>query len=150
MIPISSLQPSKIQDCQLLFPASKLRKICFEALIMIFKFHLQLALLATYTGDPFLALYHCIRSLAVKEPFPDAWNNLMLLFEEVMSKDFLLDFILLFSSKRNLKYVISLMIFPPSAVIPFESTGLKQLFIVSCESAEQVIYFAFIFQWSSP
>ncbi|XP_060191228.1 nonsense-mediated mRNA decay factor SMG7-like [Lycium barbarum] len=44
--------------------------------------HNQLALLSTYTGDPFLALYHCIRSLAVKEPFPDAWNNLMLLFEE--------------------------------------------------------------------
>lgn len=43
----------------------------------------QLALLATYVGDSFLALYHCIRSLAVKEPFPDAWNNLMLLFEKV-------------------------------------------------------------------
>ncbi|CAN4078919.1 unnamed protein product [Withania somnifera] len=47
--------------------------------------HNQLALLATYTGDPFLALYHCVRSLAVKEPFPDAWNNLMLLFEESRS-----------------------------------------------------------------
>lgn len=44
--------------------------------------HNQLALLATYIGDPFLALYHCIRSLAVKEPFPDAWRNIMLLFEE--------------------------------------------------------------------
>ncbi|XP_027111809.1 nonsense-mediated mRNA decay factor SMG7-like [Coffea arabica] len=44
--------------------------------------HNQLALLATYVGDAFLALYHCTRSLAVKEPFPDAWNNLMLLFEE--------------------------------------------------------------------
>lgn len=44
--------------------------------------HNQLALLATYTGDAFLALYHCIRSLAVKEPFPDAWRNIMLLFEE--------------------------------------------------------------------
>jgi hypothetical protein len=41
----------------------------------------QLALLATYVGDDFLALYHCVRSLAVKEPFPDAWDNLMLLFE---------------------------------------------------------------------
>ncbi|WCJ27055.1 Nonsense-mediated mRNA decay factor SMG7-like [Euphorbia peplus] len=41
----------------------------------------QLAVLATYVGDEFLALYHCIRSLAVKEPFPDARNNLMLLFE---------------------------------------------------------------------
>ncbi|KAF5729091.1 hypothetical protein HS088_TW21G01248 [Tripterygium wilfordii] len=41
----------------------------------------QLAVLATYVGDEFLALYHCIRSLAVKEPFPDAWNNLILLFE---------------------------------------------------------------------
>ncbi|CAA3025828.1 SMG7L [Olea europaea subsp. europaea] len=44
--------------------------------------HNQLALLATYVGDAFLALYHCIRSLAVQEPFPDSWNNLMLLFEE--------------------------------------------------------------------
>uniref|UniRef100_A0A7N0TK28 Uncharacterized protein n=1 Tax=Kalanchoe fedtschenkoi TaxID=63787 RepID=A0A7N0TK28_KALFE len=42
----------------------------------------QLALLATYVGDEFLALFHCIRSLAVKEPFPDAWSNLMLLFEK--------------------------------------------------------------------
>ncbi|XP_065877885.1 nonsense-mediated mRNA decay factor SMG7-like [Euphorbia lathyris] len=41
----------------------------------------QLAVLATYVGDEFLALYHCIRSLAVREPFPDARNNLMLLFE---------------------------------------------------------------------
>ncbi|KAJ0018645.1 hypothetical protein Pint_10547 [Pistacia integerrima] len=41
----------------------------------------QLAVLATYVGDEFLALYHCIRSLAVKEPFPDAHNNLILLFE---------------------------------------------------------------------
>lgn len=44
--------------------------------------HNQLALLATYVGDAFLAVYHCTRSLAVKEPFPDSWNNLMLLFEE--------------------------------------------------------------------
>lgn len=42
----------------------------------------QLALLATYVGDDFLALYHCVRSLAIKEPFPDAWDNLMLLFEK--------------------------------------------------------------------
>lgn len=41
----------------------------------------QLAVLATYVGDEFLALYHCVRSLAVKEPFPDAWDNLILLFE---------------------------------------------------------------------
>ncbi|PSS10226.1 Protein SMG7L like [Actinidia chinensis var. chinensis] len=42
----------------------------------------QLALLATYVGDDFIALYHCIRSLAAKEPFPDAWDNLILLFEK--------------------------------------------------------------------
>nr|XP_043627023.1 protein SMG7L [Erigeron canadensis] len=42
----------------------------------------QLALLATYIGDDFLALYHCVRSLAVKEPFPDARDNIMLLFEK--------------------------------------------------------------------
>ena len=46
--------------------------------------YLQLAVLATYIGDEFLALYHCVRSLAVKEPFPDAWNNLILLFEKVI------------------------------------------------------------------
>jgi hypothetical protein len=46
-------------------------------------FNFQLAVLATYVGDEFLALYHCIRSLAVKDPFPDAWNNLFLLFERV-------------------------------------------------------------------
>lgn len=45
--------------------------------------NLQLALLATYLGDELLALYHCIRSLAVKDPFPDAWDNLILLFEKV-------------------------------------------------------------------
>jgi len=39
--------------------------------------------LATYVGDEFLALYHCVRSLAVKEPFPDAWDNLILLFDRV-------------------------------------------------------------------
>ncbi|XP_039048500.1 protein SMG7L-like [Hibiscus syriacus] len=47
----------------------------------------QLAVLATYVGDEFLALYHCVRSLAVKEPFPDAWNNLILLFERNRSSD---------------------------------------------------------------
>lgn len=47
--------------------------------------HNQLALLSTYVGDEFLALYHCIRSLAVKEPFPDARNNLMLLLEKSRS-----------------------------------------------------------------
>ncbi|WRX28057.1 DNA/RNA-binding domain [Theobroma cacao] len=45
----------------------------------------QLAVLATYVGDEFLALYHCVRSLAVKEPFPDAQNNLILLFERSRS-----------------------------------------------------------------
>jgi len=44
---------------------------------------MQLAVLATYIGDDFLALYHCVRSLAVKEPFPDAWDNLILLLEKV-------------------------------------------------------------------
>ncbi|CAL0309335.1 unnamed protein product [Lupinus luteus] len=42
----------------------------------------QATVLATYIGDEFLALYHCVRSLAVKEPFPDAWKNLILLFEK--------------------------------------------------------------------
>lgn len=40
--------------------------------------------MATYVGDEFLALYHCVRSLAVKEPFPGAENNLRLLFEKVI------------------------------------------------------------------
>ncbi|KGN64688.1 protein SMG7L [Cucumis sativus] len=43
--------------------------------------HNQLAVLATYVNDQFLAMYHCVRSSAVKEPFPDAWDNLILLFE---------------------------------------------------------------------
>ncbi|KAJ1386650.1 Tetratricopeptide-like helical domain superfamily [Sesbania bispinosa] len=47
----------------------------------------QLAVLATYIGDDFLALYHCVRSLAVKEPFPDAWDNLILLLEKNRSSD---------------------------------------------------------------
>ena len=45
---------------------------------------MKLAVLATYVGDEFLALYHCVRSLAVKEPFPGASNNLLLLFEKVI------------------------------------------------------------------
>ncbi|KAI7987172.1 Protein SMG7L [Camellia lanceoleosa] len=48
----------------------------------------KLALLATYVGDDYIALYHCIRSLAIKEPFPDAWDNLILLFEKVISFTF--------------------------------------------------------------
>ncbi|KAF9589870.1 hypothetical protein IFM89_029110 [Coptis chinensis] len=44
--------------------------------------HNQLAVLAVYVGDELLALYHCMRSLAIKEPFPDAWDNLILLFEK--------------------------------------------------------------------
>lgn len=47
--------------------------------------HNQLALLATYMGDHFLTSYHCIRSLAVKEPFPDARENLILPFQTNMS-----------------------------------------------------------------
>ncbi|MED6135597.1 hypothetical protein PIB30_047982 [Stylosanthes scabra] len=42
----------------------------------------QLAVLATYIGDDFLAVYYCVRSLAVKEPFPDAWDNLIFLLEK--------------------------------------------------------------------
>ncbi|XP_062013132.1 nonsense-mediated mRNA decay factor SMG7-like isoform X1 [Rosa rugosa] len=42
----------------------------------------QLAVLAMYIGDELLALYHCIRSLAVKNPFPEAKDNLTLLFEK--------------------------------------------------------------------
>ncbi|XP_043689295.1 protein SMG7L isoform X2 [Telopea speciosissima] len=49
--------------------------------------HNQLAVLAIYIGDEFLALYHCIRSLAVKNPFPDAWDNLNLLFEKNRSSN---------------------------------------------------------------
>lgn len=74
----------------------------------------------------------------------------MLLFEEVMSKDFP-SLHSHFLEERKLEvYYFTSYAFPPICRYPFESTGLKQLFIVSCESAEQVIYFAFIFQWSSP
>ena len=51
---------------------------------MVFFASVKLAVLATYVGDEFLALYHCVRSLAVKEPFPGASNNLLLLFEKVI------------------------------------------------------------------
>lgn len=44
--------------------------------------HNQLAILAIYIGDELLALYHCIRSLAAKDPFLNAWENLILLFEK--------------------------------------------------------------------
>lgn len=54
-----------------------------DLLLHVNQICLQLAVLATYVGDEFLALYHCIRSLAVKEPFPDAQNNLILLLERV-------------------------------------------------------------------
>ncbi|KAG9149703.1 hypothetical protein Leryth_012428 [Lithospermum erythrorhizon] len=47
--------------------------------------HNQLALLGTYVDDSFLSLYHCLRSLAVEEPFPDVWRNLMFLIEEKSS-----------------------------------------------------------------
>ncbi|KAL2341881.1 hypothetical protein Fmac_009821 [Flemingia macrophylla] len=60
----------------------------------------RLAVLARYIDDEFLALYHCVRSLAVKEPFPDAWNNLILVFEknrssplQYMSSTVCLDFL---------------------------------------------------------
>ena len=42
----------------------------------------QLVVLAIYVGDEFLALYQCVRSLVVKKPFPDAWENLYLLLEK--------------------------------------------------------------------
>ncbi|XP_058072421.1 nonsense-mediated mRNA decay factor SMG7-like [Magnolia sinica] len=42
----------------------------------------QMAVLAIYIGDELLTMYHCIRSLAVKEPFLNAWDNLILLFEK--------------------------------------------------------------------
>ncbi|KAG6583988.1 Protein SMG7L, partial [Cucurbita argyrosperma subsp. sororia] len=62
--------------------------------------HNQLAVLATYVNDQFLAMYHCVRSSAAKEPFPDAWDNLILLFERnrssllpSLSKDGQFDFL---------------------------------------------------------
>ncbi|KAL5978697.1 hypothetical protein ACLOJK_029814 [Asimina triloba] len=42
----------------------------------------QLAVLAIYIGDELLAVYHCVRSLAIKEPFLNAWDNLTWLFEK--------------------------------------------------------------------
>lgn len=62
-----------------------------------------MALLAKYVGDASLALYHCTRSLAVKEPFPDAWNNLMLLFEEVRAVTILSQLSHLTNTTRNMK-----------------------------------------------
>lgn len=43
----------------------------------------QLAVLATYVEDEFLALYHYYRSLALALPFPTASDNLKLAFNLV-------------------------------------------------------------------
>ncbi|XP_024528737.1 protein SMG7-like [Selaginella moellendorffii] len=43
--------------------------------------HNQLAVLATYSHNDFLAVYHYFRSLAVDDPFVTARDNLVLLFE---------------------------------------------------------------------
>ncbi|KAF2297726.1 hypothetical protein GH714_002465 [Hevea brasiliensis] len=73
----NSLVPLKDQNEKpnLLIEVTNVENSCWHLSIP------KLAVLATYVGDEFLALYHCIRSLAVREPFPDAWNNLILLFE---------------------------------------------------------------------
>jgi len=59
-----------------------------------------------WIGDEFLALYHCVRSLAVKETFLDAWNNLILLFEKVIWSPQVL-FLILQNRSSPLKYVSS-------------------------------------------
>eukprot|EP01117_Protostelium_nocturnum_P004466 TRINITY_DN1608_c0_g1_i2.p1 TRINITY_DN1608_c0_g1~~TRINITY_DN1608_c0_g1_i2.p1 ORF type:complete len:627 (-),score=230.88 TRINITY_DN1608_c0_g1_i2:106-1986(-) len=44
--------------------------------------HNQLAVLATYADDDFLAFYHYFRSIMVVQPFPTARDNLIVLFEK--------------------------------------------------------------------
>lgn len=44
--------------------------------------HHQLAILATYSGDELLAVYHYFRSLAVDSPFSTAKDNLIVAFEK--------------------------------------------------------------------
>jgi hypothetical protein len=51
--------------------------------ILVFIVKLQLAVLATYTGDNMQAVYHYFFSLAVATPFVTACANVKLLFEKV-------------------------------------------------------------------
>lgn len=44
---------------------------------------LQLAILATYSGDELMAVYRYFRSLAVENPFATARDNLIVAFEKV-------------------------------------------------------------------
>ncbi|KAG8922601.1 hypothetical protein FRC01_013831 [Tulasnella sp. 417] len=46
----------------------------------------QLAVLAIWTGDSFLAAYHCYRAMAVRQPFPTAQDNLVKSVEKVLAK----------------------------------------------------------------
>ena len=46
-------------------------------------FFFQLAILATYSGDEFVAVYRYFRSLAVDSPFSTARDNLIVAFEKV-------------------------------------------------------------------
>ncbi|KAJ7946995.1 Protein SMG7-like [Quillaja saponaria] len=98
----------------------------------------QLAVLATYIGDEFLALYHCVRSLAVKEPFPDAWNNLILLFEKNRSSD--------------LHYLSSEVLFDflkPSEKINFQKTSQSSDNMSNCNMLEaKCNYFVETKLWS--
>jgi protein SMG7 len=80
----NSGNPQNQVNVSYLFHKVNFYRLHFFSLCDSILIHLQLAVLATYIGDEFLALYHCVRSLAVKEPFPDAWNNLILLFEKVI------------------------------------------------------------------
>jgi hypothetical protein len=44
---------------------------------------LQLAILASYSGDELVAVYRYFRSLAVDNPFATARDNLIVAFEKV-------------------------------------------------------------------
>lgn len=44
---------------------------------------LQLAIIASYSGDEFAATYRYFRSLAVEYPFPTARENLVVAFDKV-------------------------------------------------------------------
>ncbi|CAJ1961704.1 unnamed protein product [Sphenostylis stenocarpa] len=87
----------------------------------------QLAVLATYIGDEFLALYHCIRSLAVKEPFPDAWNNLILLFEKFLLCVLMLFTVIFRSSFEEFSIALASTIVELDKMMELEDIELKPM-----------------------
>lgn len=91
-----------------------------------------MAVLATYVNDQFLAMYHCVRSSAVKEPFPDAWDNLILLFERVR---YILRCILLFTNIVAFANVNNVILQNRSSLLPSLSVDVQFSFLRPSEKS---------------